>query len=425
MMNAMAGWIMNAGGQLLDALLRPLAQSIGDLAYFVLIYDFLHDEIQDFGLDLMASASAIVGASALILMTIWIFFQGLRIVTGQSRDSMMSLVMNSLRATLIVAAATTIGVAGSNMHDFLTEDLQGVITEMVTGEAGETPKSMIDKNLAYMQLGLSSIDALQVVSDPNLHAEKNQAMWMVGVGTAGPAMVGGAMLLMYDVMIALFVGLGPIFVLCLLFDATKSLFQRWLLYGIGTMFSVAVLAAMIAIATKTVLAVAGAFWSTALIGSLLGSNFTGGMKSTALQQGGIGLLLTVLLITTPPMVSSFFQGAMGNFSSYAAISGSHAASGGWGGGRGGHGGGGGYGNTFQGGGGYGGVAYGNGGRGGGGGGGRGGEHNASRDYYSDGQQSPPPAAYNNRASVASVDSGGSTTTPTGRRGAARDDSSTA
>lgn len=419
-MNAMAGWIMNAGGQLLDALLRPLAQSIGDLAYFVLIYDFLHDEIQDFGLDLMASASAIVGASALILMTIWIFFQGLRIVTGQSRDSMMGLVMNSLRATLIVAAATTIGVAGSNMHDFLTEDVQGVITEMVTGEAGETPKSMIDKNLAYMQLGLSSIDALQVVSDPNLHAEKNQAMWMVGVGTAGPAMVGGAMLLMYDVMIALFVGLGPIFVLCLLFDATKSLFQRWLLYGIGTMFSVAVLAAMIAIATKTVLAVAGAFWSTALIGSLLGSNFTGGMKSTALQQGGIGLLLTVLLITTPPMVSNFFQGALGGFSSYAAISGSHAASGGWGGGGGGHHrGGGGYGNTFQGGGGYGSVAYGDGG--GRGGGGRGGDRNGSRDYYSDGQQSPPPAAYNNRASIASTDSGGAATAPTGRRGVAREE----
>ena len=421
-MNAMAGWIMNAGGQLLDALLRPLAQSIGDLAYFVLIYDFLHDEIQDFGLDLMASASAVVGASALILMTIWIFFQGLRIVTGQSRDSMMGLVMNSLRATLIVAAATTIGVAGSNMHDFLTEDVQGVITEMVTGEAGETPKSMIDKNLAYMQLGLSSIDALQVVSDPNLHAEKNQAMWMVGVGTAGPAMVGGAMLLMYDVMIALFVGLGPIFVLCLLFDATKSLFQRWLLYGIGTMFSVAVLAAMIAIATKTVLAVAGAFWSTALIGSLLGSNFTGGMKSTALQQGGIGLLLTVLLITTPPMVSNFFQGALGGFSSYAAISGSHAASGGWGGGGGGHGrGGGGYGNTFQGGGGYGSVAYGDGGGRGGGGGGRGGDRNASRDYYSDGQQSPPAAAYNNRASIASTDSGGGTAAPTGRRGVAREE----
>jgi len=411
MTNAMAGWFVDMGGQMLDALLRPLAQSIGDMAYFVLIYDFLHDQIQDFGLELMSNASEIVGATALVLMTIWIFFQGLRMVTGQSRDSFMAFIMNSLRATLIVAAATTIGVAGSDVHDFLTEDVQGVITEMVTGEEGETPKSMIDKNLAYMQLGLSSIDALQVVSDPTLYNEKTQAMWMVGVGTAGPAMVGGAMLLMYDVMIALFVGLGPIFVLCLLFDATKSLFQRWLLYGIGTMFSVAVLAAMIAIATKTVLAVAEAFWATALIGKLLGSNFTAGMKSVALQQGGIGLLLTVLLVTTPPMVSNFFQGALGGFQTYAAISGSHAASGGWGGAQGG--GRGGYGNAFERGGGYGGVAYPDGGRRGGGG-----SHNPFRDGDGPDRQSPPPSAYNNRATVAPTDSAASTVAPTGRRGVA-------
>uniref|UniRef100_UPI003D3036BD type IV secretion system protein n=1 Tax=Klebsiella pneumoniae TaxID=573 RepID=UPI003D3036BD len=35
------------------------------------------------------------------------------------------------------------------------------------------------------------------------------------------------------------VGLGPLFILCLLFDQTKQLFQRWLFYGIGTMFSMA------------------------------------------------------------------------------------------------------------------------------------------------------------------------------------------
>ncbi len=337
--NAMASLLVSMGGDMLGALLHPLAQSIGDLAYFTLIYAFLRDQIQDFGLDLMQSAAGIVGASALVLMTIWIFFQGLRIVTGQSRDSMMVLVMNSLKATLIVAAATTFGLAGRDVHDFLTVDMKGAITELVTGEDSITAEDMIDKNLAYMQLGLSSIDAIQIVDDPNLHEEKNQAMWMVGIGTAGPAMVGGAMLLLYEVAMALFVGLGPIFILCLLFDATKSLFQRWLMYGIGTMFSLAVLAAMVAIATKTVLAVAEAFWATALVGSLLGADFTSGMKSTALQQGGIGLLLTVLIISTPPMVANFFQGTLANFSPYAQISGSHGAAGGWGGGRGGGGGG--------------------------------------------------------------------------------------
>ncbi|TXH66869.1 MAG: type VI secretion protein, partial [Lysobacteraceae bacterium] len=273
-------------------------------------------------------------ATALILMTIWIFFQGLRIVTGQARDSMMALVVNSLKATLIIAAATSVGVLGSDMHDFITEDMQGVITELVTGEEDVTAQDQIDKNLAYMQLAMSSIEAIKVLDDPALLGEKNRALWMVGIGTAGPAMTGGAMLLLYEIALALFVGLGPLFILCLLFDATKSLFQRWLLYGIGTMFSLAVLAAMVAIATKVVIAVAAAFWATALIGNLLLGDATlnQGMTAIAMQQGGIGLLLTVILISTPPMAAGFFQGTLGNFLTYAQV-GSEAKGGG--GGRGG------------------------------------------------------------------------------------------
>ncbi len=336
MSNATANFLVDTGGYMLDTLLRPVAQSIGDMLYFKLIYDFLRNEIQEFGLGLMASTAEVVGASALVLMTLWIFFQGLRIITGQSRDSMMALVITSLKATMIVIAATTFGMAGRDAHDLLTVDLKNSITEVVTGEPNTTAEDLIDDNLAWMQLGLSSIDALQVVNDPNLHAEKSRAMWMVGIGTAGPAMVGGAMLLMYEVALALFVGLGPLFILCLLFDATKSLFQRWLMYGIATMFALAVLAAMVAIATKVVLAVAEAFWATALVGSLLGSNFSSGFNSMALQQGGIGLLLTVLLISVPPMAGAFFQGTLGTFMAHSQISGSHGASGGWGGARGGN-----------------------------------------------------------------------------------------
>jgi type IV secretion system protein VirB6 len=323
--NPMVNLLANVGGQLLDALLRPLAASIGELLYFKLIYDFVRNEIQDFGLGLMQHAAQIVGSAALAILTLWIMIQGLRILTGQSRDSLMALVMNSLKAGLIVSAATTFGLAGPDVHDFLTVDLKDSITALVTGDPDTTAEKQIDKSLAWMQLGLSSIDALQVVSDPNLGAEKSRAMWLIGAGTAGPAMVGGAMLLMYEVALALFVGLGPIFILCLLFDATKSLFQRWLLYGIGTMFSLAVLAAMVAIATKTVLAVAEAFWASALIGQLLGAKFNSGFSTMALEQGGVGMLLTVLLITTPPMVANFFQGTLGGFQAFAGISGSHGA----------------------------------------------------------------------------------------------------
>ena len=49
-------------------------------------------------------------------------------------------------------------------------------------------------------------------------------------------------------------------ILALLFEQTQDLFKRWLLYGIGTMFAMAVLAVMVSIATEAVAISAAAWW---------------------------------------------------------------------------------------------------------------------------------------------------------------------
>jgi type IV secretion system protein VirB6 len=40
-----------------------------------------------------------------------------------------------------------------------------------------------------------------------------------------------------------------------------------------------------------------------------------------MQQGGVGLLMTVLLISTPPMAAAFFNATIGNFSPYPQVNG--------------------------------------------------------------------------------------------------------
>jgi type IV secretion system protein VirB6 len=120
--------------------------------------------------------------------------------------------------------------------------------------------------------------------------------------------------------------MGPLFILCLLFDQTKQLFQRWLFYGIGTMFSMAVLAAMVCIALDMVIRVSVAFWTTALVNKyLLWGASSDGMTSQAMQQSGMGLILTTLILTAPPMAAMFFQGTLGGFMAYSQIGGSAAA----------------------------------------------------------------------------------------------------
>jgi type IV secretion system protein VirB6 len=174
-----------------------------------------------------------------------------------------------------------------------------------------------------MQAAMAAIEALPLLDNPSIKEDKDQALVLTGLGVAGPAVIGGALLMMYKVALALFVGMAPLFILSLMFEQTKQLFGRWLYYGIGTMFSMAVLSFMVTVSMKMVGAVAGGFAIQYLAASGLGAAgieaSTPGISTMAMQQGGLGMVLTVLLITIPPMAASFFQGALGNFGAYSAF----------------------------------------------------------------------------------------------------------
>lgn len=317
-------WLKGSIGNWLDWL-NPHVQSVGDFIFFRLILAYLRNEIQKFGVGMMTNAMQWVGGIALTLMTLWILVQGYRIATGLSREPMMALVTNSLRAAFIVGVATSMAAFGTNLHTFFTEDVNKEIHWVVTGKDTKI-EDQIDDSLAWMQVALTSIDMIDVVKDPTLDDDKNRAMWFIGMGTGGPAIVSGTMLLLYEIAMAMFVGFGPIFILCLLFEQTKQLFTKWLYYGIGTLFSMAVLSAMVSISLEMVTRVSAAFWTTALAGKLMGGlDFSDGMTSQAMQQGGMGLILTTLIISAPPMAAMFFQGLLGTPSAYNAMGGAGSA----------------------------------------------------------------------------------------------------
>ena len=80
-------------------------------------------------------------------------------------------------------------------------------------------------------------------------------------------------------------------------EQIKSLFQRWLFYDVGTLFSVAVLATVPSIALHMVFRVAKAVWlESAGAKLILGPALGNGLSSQAMQQGGMGLILTALIL---------------------------------------------------------------------------------------------------------------------------------
>ena len=289
--------------------------SVAQWFFFQELFNFLDGEIDTFRRNVIGNLLELVSAVALTLLTIWIFFKGWMIVSGRSRESMMGLVVDSLRATLIVFAASTMAFGATTAYEFISRDLPKGINEMVTGEY-EHPARNIDDALTGMQAAMVAIDGIPTLDNSSNKTDKDRAVMLTGLGAAGPSVVGGALMLMYKMAIAMFVAFGPIFILCLLFDSTKSMFNKWLFYGIGTMFSMAVLNFMVTVAMKAVIAVTGAFAAQAVAAMAMGGNVQP-ISSLALQQGGLGMVLTVLLIVIPPMAANFFSGTIGQFSAYS------------------------------------------------------------------------------------------------------------
>ncbi|MDR6991637.1 type IV secretion system protein [Luteimonas sp. 3794] len=293
-------------------------------AFFALIFEFLNTQIASFQTGLIARGTQFVSGLALTLCTLWVLMQGFMIVTGRSRESMMGLVVGSLRVFLIVSAATAMSFAGTNLTSFLADGLPRSINTIVTG-TDEKPEKSIDKNLKIMGLIFVLVDRIGSGNDDaETKASQDRTITLMGIGIAGPSVVGGAMLLLYKIALVLFVGFGPLFILCLMFDQTKELFKRWLLYGIGTMFSLAVLSFMVSVSTKLVAITAAALLLqyTLLTQETLdlpGVMPSGGLNAAAMQQGGIGLLMSVLMVMAPPMAAMFFSGTLGQFAASSSF----------------------------------------------------------------------------------------------------------
>lgn len=312
-MHAIYGWAvglidsLGAAGSLSMLMAGPWDDT-GNLVYYREINSLLSDALEDFGVNLFSRSMQWAGTISLTLLTLWIMIHGYQIVTGRSRDSMAALVTSSVKVIVILSVATGMSIGGNTIYTFVTDVLSKQITSVVAGKDSGDLYESIDRNLGFMQVGLSSIDAIQTGGSEVMEKAKSRNMWFTGVGTAGPAIVAGIMLLAYKAAMAFLVGLGPICVLSLLFEKTKGLFDKWLYYCLGTLVSLATLSVMASLSMDIVAAVSAAFWT----GKMMGSN-PEGVTSLAMQQGVLGLILSVLIVKIPQDIASIFNGLMGQF----------------------------------------------------------------------------------------------------------------
>ena len=303
-----------------------------DLLLYTSIRDYIYARISFFTEVVLSRNLSLALMMVLALLTLWVMIQGYLLVTGRSQEGVKGFIFNLGKNYIVITIALGVSIGSNFSVRTLTDTLSNGVSQIMHGnndfgseclteQTAFVTGCKIDLNLKTTQLVLSSLSAIDTADDDHLEDKLSQAKWFAGIGTAGPAIVAGTMLIMYRIAIALFVGFAPIFILCLLFKRTAPLFQKWLYFGLATIFSSVMLGIMSEISMDLIGNVFGGSVAGNFVAKIIGESGPTGIMETVTQQLGLGLMLSTLLITVPPMAGMWFNGVMATYSGYNAMQG--------------------------------------------------------------------------------------------------------
>lgn len=292
------------------------------MAFFALLKEFLDSEIVEYSNHLLRRVGRLCAWIVTPLVVLWISYQGFIRVSGRSHESMSALTVDAGRIALITLIAGMAAGFQPATYKALTDGVSQTINWTISGNDTVSVYDDIDQALALTQLAMASIDLLDVGDDPVAMKRRDTTSLMAGLGVGGPAVVGGTLLILNKFVMALLIGTGPFFILCLIFKQTEGLFKGWLNSLLGTLMSLAFLSVAVTLAMDITLALAGSFWATEGLSRWFGmGSASEGISGVAQMQGITGLVLTALILSAPPAAAMLFRGLLANFNPYPSMGG--------------------------------------------------------------------------------------------------------
>ena len=189
---------------------------------------FLHDRV----LDVIAQVAAPMRAA----LVLYVLLYGFAILRGAIAEPIVDFAVRSLKLTIIYMLATTAAYS-----DWVTtplfQILPATLTQAISGSASTDPGAAFDQFFAHAAyLGERIGQTANGVNFPPLLVAG--AVYVIG---ALAAALGFGVVIIAKVALALLVALGPIFIACALFEATRRFFFGWLSQAVNYLLLMALI----------------------------------------------------------------------------------------------------------------------------------------------------------------------------------------
>ena len=139
-------------------------------------------------------------------------------------------------------------------------------------------------------------------------------------------------MLLNEIALHLCLVVAPLCILAYIYEPTRFLFVNWLKFTIATLFSMVIISVVTVIALRAILVLIASLLAMDVgngIANALGVNASLQLRDIATLSGGVGMLLTMLLLSAPSLIYNFFSGQVSTgFQGYNLLSNAAMRSGG-------------------------------------------------------------------------------------------------
>ncbi len=262
-------------------------------------YAFIDQRLTVFLGERLSAMIAVVEGPLRIALVLYVVLYGFAILRGAITEPMRDLAVRSIKLAFLYALATTPAYS-SFVTEPLFTGLPNALTQAISGEATPSVGAAFDQFFAYAAWLGEDISRDASAFNPGPYVV-SAAVFIIG---ALAAALGFGVVLLAKLALALLVTLGPVFIACALFDATRRFFFGWLSQAVNYL----VLFALIIVIFQLVLSLVRDQW-----GTIQGADpMMGGLIFIALC-----LLGAIFFLQTPAIAAGIAGGASAGLADFA------------------------------------------------------------------------------------------------------------
>lgn len=275
-----------------------MATTASDFDFFSTSYAHLSSVLNDYVSTTASTVVAAITPVATQLFTLYVIIYGISMLRGLVEEPITDFAMRTVRMAIILGFALNLGIYNAQVVSFLW-NTPDAMAAFVTGTSttGTSNMTYLDGLMSqFYNLGQQywaySSGATSLDIGPKI---VSVCIWLAGIVVTAYA---AFLLILAKMALAVILGIGPIFILLLMFEGTKRFFEAWLGQALNYVFVVVLTSA----AVKLILSLISAYMGNAAAAAATGA------VSAAIPPLALGVIGALVLMQLSSVASALGGG---------------------------------------------------------------------------------------------------------------------